>query len=205
MHTSPRPFLGLPPVTIMAWRHQWSRSRVILMFVANVKIHQPGLNTVCAEYSRCGCGGDRQGSTHVEIWRASARACTCVGTHTLTEIFTQLIDKAGSLINLISCAKTTQNPREESLKECVNHDDESRQESETHTKPMRSSFGGENGTCYPLHSQCARTNHNRLTSINENYLHTKALKHWRLVSLKVMKKVQKAVTVLSEIVDAPLF
>lgn len=106
---------------------------------------------------------------------------------------------------MISCAKTTQNPREESLKECVNHDDESRQESETHTKPMRSSFGGENGTCYRLHSQCARTNHNRLTSINENYLHTKALRHWRLVSLKVMKKVQKAVTVLSEIVDAPLF
>lgn len=180
----------------MAWRHQWSRSCVILMFVANVKIHQPGLNTVCAGYSRC--GGDRQGSTHVETRRASARACTCVGTHTLTEIFTQFIQKAGSLINLISCAKTTQNPREESLKECVNHDDdESRQESETHTKPMRSShvkwfpqsFGGENVTCYPLRSQRAQTNHNRLTSINENDLHTKALRHWRLVLLKVMKKV----------------
>lgn len=205
MHTSPRPFLGLPPVTIMAWRHQWSRSRVILMFVANVKIHQPDLNTVWAEYSRCGCGvTDKAAHTWKPDEPPRERVRVSAHTHTHRDIHT-IHSKSRSLINLISCAKTTQNPREESLKECVNHDDESRQESETHTKPMRSSFGGENGTCYPLHSQCARTNHNRLTSINENDLHTKALRHWGLVSLKVMKKVQKAVTVLSEIVDAPLF
>lgn len=84
MHTSPR-----PPVTIMARRHQWSRSRVILMFVANVKIHQPDLNTVWAEYSRCGCGvTDKAAHTWKPDEPPRERVRVSAHTHTHRDIHT---------------------------------------------------------------------------------------------------------------------